>query len=122
METIDEILEHHGIRGMKWGIRRSRSEIDSSPDAKAAKATAAKIKSAGGTHAVSNSELQQLVQRMNLESQLSTLTSKQATTVSKGHSQIKTLLGIAKTAQEIHNFANSGLAKDFAKAMNKAHA
>lgn len=29
-DSIDEALEHYGVRGMKWGVRRSRSELASS--------------------------------------------------------------------------------------------
>lgn len=82
METVDEvldsILEHHGIRGMKWGVRRRNKGGSSgggstpshvSDDAKKAHDTFATINKHGSTDALSNQELQHLVKRINLEKQ-----------------------------------------------------
>jgi 2'-5' RNA ligase len=95
---VDEILEHHGVRGMRWGVRRknigSPNEVTVSVDkgklkakggeghgpseeAKAAAATKQKAK-ASGVHSLSNEEIQAAVTRMNLESNF-----KQATTKTK---------------------------------------
>jgi hypothetical protein len=116
-EVVDHILEHHGIKGMKWGVRRSdpsgssgsggsRKErraskssaaraakqevtvntkshpnvkttiktkggrgLPAHPDAVAAQIVTQKLKSSG-THALSTNELQQLVNRTNLEQQI----------------------------------------------------
>lgn len=93
-EVVDHILSHHGVLGMKWGRRRSRSELASvsvsersnpqhktilktkggkgipaHPDAVAAKVITQKLKKSG-THALSNKELQDLATRTNLESQI----------------------------------------------------
>lgn len=83
--NLDEVLAHYGVKGMRWGVRRGSSGSISHPaseDAQAASAAKSKVK-AGGTKALSNQELQALVQRMNLEQQLSRLqppTGKQAAT------------------------------------------
>lgn len=39
---LDEILEHHGIKGMKWGVRRQRSG-ESSGSSSSRKKTAVKV-------------------------------------------------------------------------------
>ena len=72
--TEENILAHYGVKGMKWGRRRSRSQIDanSSEDAKTAAAASAKVKSSG-TNSLSNKELQGLITRKNLEKQYKTL-------------------------------------------------
>ena len=71
MTTVDEVLAHLGIKGMRWGVRRSRSQIDGgSEDHRNAAAARAKAKK-GGVKALSNKELQDLVNRMNLEQQYS---------------------------------------------------
>jgi len=73
VETIDEVLEHFGVKGMKWGVRRSHPGISGShEDAARAKQAKAKVKK-GGTDALSNRELEDLVRRMNLEKQFSSL-------------------------------------------------
>lgn len=93
----DKFISHYGIKGMRWGVRRKRSaEADAiakasgrnileikkkqkpdtrSEDAKRAGELAAKVKKSG-TKSLSNDELQDLIKRMNLESQYSTITTK----------------------------------------------
>ena len=56
----EDILAHHGVKGMKWGIRRSRKSSGSSQ-------TGPKKQEA--RKALSDAELQRLVNRANLERQ-----------------------------------------------------
>lgn len=86
--TLDDILEHYGIRGMKWGVRRSRKQIDNSPDAPEhtrARELHAKARTSG-TRKLSNKDLQDLNSRLNLEQNFANLNAKtkQKTTVSSG--------------------------------------
>lgn len=94
-ETITKnILAHHGTKGMKWGVRKSRSSgpsevtvktgssvtgkatvktkggkrLPAHPDAIAAKVIKQKL-AKSGAHSLSNGEIQQLVSRHNLEQQ-----------------------------------------------------
>lgn len=79
MQDVDNFLAHYGVKGMKWGVRRSDgsgSSGSSKPapheDAVKAKVFKDKVKK-GSTDALSNDELQALVQRMNLEKQYKSL-------------------------------------------------
>jgi len=87
-QTLDDVLEHYGIKGMRWGVRRTREQIDRargkrkakgkpvtpvSEDAKRARAAQTKAKTEG-VGALSNQELQQLNKRLNLEKNYSDLT------------------------------------------------
>jgi hypothetical protein len=105
MTTIDDVLENFGIKGMRWGVRRSRGadgRVSSGPepvtlktnqygqvkkatggkrfpasdDAKQA-ITLARAAKSSGTQALSNDELRTVVNRMQLEQQYSQLTTKQ---------------------------------------------
>ncbi|HEY6020092.1 MAG TPA: hypothetical protein VIY48_09365, partial [Candidatus Paceibacterota bacterium] len=79
-----------------------------SEDAQRADAARKKIKTGGGTKALSNKELQDLVTRMNLEQQYSTLTGKQKkSTLNKGQETAKSILGVGKTVNEAIVFVNS---------------
>jgi hypothetical protein len=61
--TVDDILAHFGVKGMKWG---KRSSAPSSADAE--KATAIKVKAKKSkTESLSNAELQAAINRMQLE-------------------------------------------------------
>jgi len=70
--AVDDFLEHYGVKGMKWGVRRDRPSVPGSKDHETASALRTKV-TAGGTKALSNQELQTLVNRMNLEQQYSRL-------------------------------------------------
>lgn len=86
--TLSDVLEHHGIKGMRWGVRRNRKQIDNSPDAP--EHTRARelhtVARTHGTRKLSNKDLQDLNQRLNLEQNYGSLTAKtkQKTTVATG--------------------------------------
>lgn len=83
-----DFLEHYGVKGMKWGVRRSSSEIsgsrgafkrskpDPSEDKQVANTYKAKV-SKGNTDALSNKELKKLTERMQLEQTYTNLSAKQ---------------------------------------------
>jgi hypothetical protein len=73
METIDDVLAHFGVKGMKWGVRRNRSgraggaaEKERSPEAQKAHETLQLI-SKKGIGAASNDDLKSLQKRIDLE-------------------------------------------------------
>lgn len=77
-DALEAYLEHFGIKGMKWGVRKvdgGSSSNGQSEDSKNAALAGAKIK-AGGIKSVSNKELQDLVKRMQLEQQFNELKGK----------------------------------------------
>lgn len=114
----EEYLTHYGIRGMKWGVRRKRSSgPDPSDDKKSANAAASKVGKKGNTDALSNRELQSLVNRMNLEQQYTRLqgTSKRTNPGAKFAKEI--LLGVGK--QQALKFANDYAAKQLAQQLAK---
>lgn len=74
MDTVEDVLEHFGVRGMKWGQRKAARSAHiqktASPDFKSSRDAHAKAKTVG-VHSLSNTELQAAITRMNLERQYS---------------------------------------------------
>jgi len=77
MYTYEEALEHYGIKGMKWGVRRSEKELEKARKKNASedviKVKEAENKIRRGTvrkadlDRLSNDELKRVVDRMQLE-------------------------------------------------------
>lgn len=120
--SLDEVLAHHGIKGMHWGVKRAISSVRAghatrvaekpaiSEDHQKAQAAKAKVKS-GGAKTLSNEELQSLVSRMNLEQQLSRLNESQPTKFHQGQSVVKKVLAAGKTINDVAAFVNSPTGK-----------
>lgn len=67
IDNVDEFLEHHGVKGQRWGQRKKSSSSGSG------KLTPKTKKPHNPTKHLSNHEMKQLVERMNLERQFSEL-------------------------------------------------
>lgn len=112
--ATDDILQHYGVKGMKWGVRRSQSELASAPSVSDDSTKAAAIRSkaqAGGTRSLSNAELRVINERMNLEQQYAGLVGREPSRIDRGHNQVKKSLSLAKTAADVYNVINSPAGK-----------
>lgn len=102
-QGTDEIKQY-GIKGMKWGVNRSREQIDAdSEDVTNVKAARAKIKANRTTDVLTNKELQQVVTRLNLEQQYTNLTTPKNKELFKGENFIKDLVKTGKTVNDAVN-------------------
>lgn len=107
----DTILEHYGIKGMRWGVRKkSGASVTPSSDAMQAKAYRARAKK--NPDALSNQELQALVTRMNLEQQYARL--RPATRGEKA-TKFATELLVNVGKQQAQKLAQDQAAKQIAK-------
>ncbi len=113
---MGELLKHHGIKGMKWGVRKdSTSEKSSAPthsssdhvQAESHKTTINKH----GLKALSNDDLKKLNERMQLEQTYRDLQNKKPTKFETGHKQVKKILNVANTINGVYNMANSPAGK-----------
>lgn len=117
MDKATLFLAHHGIKGMKWGVRKGGSSGPSEVKVKTGSTLTgkAKIKTSGGskhpphadavaarvvqqklarsgTHSLSNHEIQTLVNRHNLEQQVARVP-KKSSAASKAGKHIANFLG-----------------------------
>lgn len=136
VEAGKEFVAHYGVKGMKWGQRKSRSGTPRAAEAHSVVTRAAssktKIKTAGGHnhpatedaikaalaqqklrksghHALSNKELQDLANRLNLEQQVSSLIGKQPKSPSRAlvDAALKDPQATIKTAKNVASVART---------------
>lgn len=122
MSDTEKFLAHHGIKGMKWGVRRkvssaraaSKAKKDTgsvrpSDEGKAAHKILAKQKKYG-TVALTNHELRVVNARIKLEKELhGHFPSK--TKLDKGEAHLKRFVAIAGSAKTAYEIMNSDAGK-----------
>lgn len=94
---VTNFLAHFGVKGMKWGTRR-KSTAPASPDA-ARKASVKEAVKKGGVKTASNKDLQDAINRMNLEQQFKRLSVNEKPAVQRW--MASTLLEIGKREVQV---------------------
>ena len=138
MSLKDVILEHHGVKGMKWGLRRkatvgpqeviirdNRKKIKTSgggghtahPDAVRAR-TIGQIGKKSGVKALSNQDMDAYTKRLNMEAQVKRLNYNESNPAKKfalsilGQSGKSAVQGVAQEAATKHvrrGFVKAGI-------------
>lgn len=70
-------LMHYGVLGMKWGVRRRRSTIKKSSNKTDSDPKESKVKKKKSVSELSDTELRQAINRIQMEKQLAQLTAKE---------------------------------------------
>jgi 2'-5' RNA ligase len=68
---VEDVLEHYGVKGMKWGVRKSRQTEPNSADADRVGALKTRVSTQKTTKVLSNQELRDALDRMRLEQEFS---------------------------------------------------
>lgn len=137
-DPTDRFLAHYGVKGMKWGVRRlskgrksvSKSEFlapkpVATPFPKNRPTPGVTDLSPKPIKQISDVELRNRINRIQMETQYSQLTNPKVETpdskfkkgyqnFEKGHDAVKKIINVGKTAQSIHKLAKSDLIKDIA--------
>lgn len=103
MVTTEEFLEHHGIKGQKWGIRNKRSPVKTTVDHR----TVAEIRKKK-TSQLTNKQLRAHNERLNLEMKFNQMNQ---SSIKKGQKTAKALLAGALTAKTVFELVNSPFGK-----------
>lgn len=143
MSGVEKMLAHYGIKGMRWGVRRnvgSDGRVDVTTTAQPGKKVVAKggqgqpahedaIRTAvskqkakaSTTDSLSTKELQELVNRMNLEQQYSKLSQEKGffDKIDQDKKKVDKLLGAGQTANNVYTFVNSPVGKGLKEALKK---
>lgn len=112
MSTADigeSFLDHHGVKGMKWGQRKRRNERAR------AKSFGNKGKSKQPSLSdISDADLQRIVNRMNMEQNFARLTAP------KKSNHVKEILAVGATVNGAIAFAKSPAGQAIRKGLSKA--
>lgn len=134
----DDILAHHGIKGQRWGVRRRNPSGPESVSVKLNKhgqiaktsggrnqpahedairaAIGKRVVKSSGTHALSNQQLQDLVTRMNLESQYGRLSTGRKSSGQKFAEDIVVGVGKQQATKLASDYATKAIAASLKKA------
>lgn len=102
-QLVDQILEHYGTKGMKWGVRKSKIPRQGpSQEAKSAHRNLIKAK-VSGPQALTNKQLKEVNERLNLEQNFQRL----SYNPSKAKKILDSIFKTGKTVNDAVEFANS---------------
>lgn len=111
MDAVENFLAHYGVKGMRWGVRRSKSNqaggaaaAQRTEDAQKTHEVIQRI-SKHGIGSASNSDLKMLEQRIKLEMKYNELFPKKKTIADHGLEIAKRVL-IPVAEQQAKNFLN----------------
>lgn len=111
MNEVERFLAHHGVKGMKWGVRRARGANGRvSTEAKRADEILKKA-STHGHKSLTNKELGDLNKRLELERKFSQLKPEKTSVIKSGAKAAKSVLSTGRTVNDAIAFANSPAGK-----------
>ena len=103
----DQPLEHFGVKGMHWGVRKSGPKVRERTKASGDKATAEKL-SKHQKKTLTNKELSAVIKRKELEQRYSTLNPSK---FKKGHNVIKEVISVVGTVSAAIALSNTPAGK-----------
>lgn len=116
-EGVEAILAHHGIKGMRWGVRKAKDQTSTSKKSQKkyhSDYEQSRAYKKQGYKNLSNKELQELTQRMNLERNLRDL---ESSDYQRGLSFVKTITAAGTTIVSLYALSKTPLAQDIKKAL-----
>lgn len=105
MDQVKDFLEHHGIKGQKWGIRNKHPVVKKVTSADHRKAKTLQKK---GAHGLTSNQLKIVNERLNLEQNFNRLNPGKR---KKGESHVRALLATASLASSAVAVLNSPAGK-----------
>jgi hypothetical protein len=120
-DAIFDHLEHYGVKGMRWGVRR-KNKISSS-ERKRVDKIEKKFKEKG-LHSLTNKEIGDYTKRLEMENKVKKLNEKpkRKNPITEGHNFVRAALAIGATANGVYAFSRSPAGQRLARSMAEAAA
>jgi hypothetical protein len=108
-EKVQDFIEHYGVMGQKWGVRRASGSTTHAPSQDS---TAAKDLRKKPLHSLSNQELKTVTERQRLEQSFKQMNPTKIASGKKKATEILATIGVLTTAYTMSTKATK-IGKDF---------